>query len=45
MSQAITVNGTTLGVNDPDSLTSLLYGSLPASFARGSGLATICRGN
>jgi ABC-type transport system substrate-binding protein len=34
------VNGTALDNNDPDSLTSLLDGSLPASFARSSGLAT-----
>jgi len=34
------VNGTTLDNNDPDSLTSLLDGSLPASYSRSSGLAT-----
>jgi len=34
------VNGTALDNNDPDSLTSLLDGSLSSSFARSSGLAT-----
>lgn len=34
------VNGTALDNNDPDSLTSLLDGSLSASYARSSGLAT-----
>jgi peptide/nickel transport system substrate-binding protein len=34
------VNGTALDNNDPDSLTSLLDGSLSASFARSSGLAS-----